>query len=275
MENETFTAGTDHLSPCMHRLQKMTGGAILFCRRGQAQFTIDLKSYEITEDTQVVLLPGSVLHVDGVSNDFLTSYFEFSGEMFREASIRLDPPFFHFLKENPCYQLPAENKRVINGLMNASKAIYEDSANIFRLQIIKNHLQCFLLDIYDKCHRSFTRQQMEGRNRPDELFKKFMALIHEHCASIREVNFYADRLCISTKYLTGICRSITGDSAKKIIDNFVILEIKVLLQSGGLSVQEISDRLKFPDQSYLGRYFKRHEGMSPIEYRNLSTGKGI
>lgn len=64
------------------------------------------------------------------------------------------------------------------------------------------------------------------------------------------------------------CRSVTGDSAKKIIDDFAILEIKVLLQSTELTMQDIADRLGFPDQSYLGRYFKRHEGMSPREYQN-------
>ena len=92
--------------------------------------------------------------------------------------------------------------------------------------------------------------------------------MHEHCASQREVSFYADKLCISTKYLTGICKAVTGDSAIKIIDDFAILEIKVLLQSTELTVQEIADRLVFPDQSYLGRYFKRHEGMSPKEYQS-------
>ncbi|KAB4489662.1 AraC family transcriptional regulator, partial [Bacteroides thetaiotaomicron] len=61
---------------------------------------------------------------------------------------------------------------------------------------------------------------------------------------------------------------VTGDSAKKIIDDFAILEIKVLLQSTELTMQDIADRLGFPDQSYLGRYFKRHEGMSPREYQN-------
>ena len=52
------------------------------------------------------------------------------------------------------------------------------------------------------------------------------------------------------------------------IDDFAILEIKVLLQSTELTMQDIADRLGFPDQSYLGRYFKRHEGMSPREYQN-------
>ncbi|MDE6987827.1 MAG: helix-turn-helix transcriptional regulator, partial [Bacteroides acidifaciens] len=67
---------------------------------------------------------------------------------------------------------------------------------------------------------------------------------------------------------TGICRSVTGNSAKKIIDEFAILEIKVLLQSTEMTIQEIADKLGFPDQSYLGRYFKRHEGISPKEYQS-------
>lgn len=68
-------------------------------------------------------------------------------------------------------------------------------------------------------------------------------MVHEHCCSQRDVTFYANKLCISTKYLTGICRNVTGNSAKKIIDDFAILEIKVLLQSSKLNIQEIADKL--------------------------------
>jgi Bacterial regulatory helix-turn-helix proteins, AraC family len=152
--------------------------------------------------------------------------------------------------------------------MRATTAIYNDRENRFRNQIAKNHLQSFMLDIYDKCYRYFDRQEIEGGSRQDEIFKNFIALVHENCISQREVTFYASKLCISTKYLTGICKSVTGEAAKKIIDDFAILEIKVLLQSTGLTIQEIADRLGFPDQSYLGRYFKRHEGMSPKEYQS-------
>lgn len=264
---ESFSAGTSKYSPSMHHLQKMKGGAIIFCRRGWALFTINLKQYEVTERTQILIMPGSILGVDGLSDNFLISYFEFSCEMFMEASIRLDPPFFHFIGENPCYKLPPENTGAINGLMAASAGIYEDSENRFQLQIMKNHLQSFLLDIYDKCHRFFTRQQIEGGSRQDEIFMKFIALVHEHCISERDVTFYANQLCISTKYLTGICQNTTGNSAKKTIDDFVMLEIKVLLQTSKMNIQEIADQLNFPDQSYLGRYFKRHEGMSPKEYQ--------
>ena len=247
---EPFVAGMDeNLSPIMQRLWKLEGGAIYFCRSGWAHVTIDLKDYEIVENTQIVLLPGTIIRINGNSSDFTAS-------------------FFGFPKEKPCYVLPEENTGAINGLIRATTAIYNDRENRFRNQIAKNHLQSFMLDIYDKCYRYFDRQEIEGGSRQDEIFKKFIALVHENCIAEREVTFYANKLCISTKYLTGICKSVTGEAAKKLIDDFSILEIKVLLQSTGLTIQEIADRLGFPDQSYLGRYFKRHEGMSPKEYQS-------
>ena len=266
---EPFIAGTDeNLSPVMHHLWKLEGGAIYFCRKGWAHATINLKDYEIVENTQVVLLPGTIIRINGCSSDFTASFFGFPKEMFMEACMRFEPIFFRFIKEQPCYVLPQENTGAINGLIRATTAIYNDRENRFRNQIAKNHLQSFMLDIYDKCYRYFGKHKIEGGTRQDEIFKSFVSLVHEHCASQREVSFYADKLCISTKYLTGICKAVTGDSAKKIIDDFAILEIKVLLQSTELTVQEIADRLHFPDQSYLGRYFKRHEGISPKEYQN-------
>lgn len=266
---EPFIAGTDeNLSPVMHHLWKLEGGAIYFCRKGWAHATIDLKDYEIVENTQVVLLPGTIIRINGCSSDFTASFFGFPKEMFMEACMRFEPIFFRFIKEQPCYVLPQENTGAINGLIRATTAIYNDRENRFRNQIAKNHLQSFMLDIYDKCYRYFGKHKIGGGTRQDEIFKSFVSLVHEHCTSQREVSFYADKLCISTKYLTGICKAVTGDSAKKIIDDFAILEIKVLLQSTELTVQEIADRLGFPDQSYLGRYFKRHEGISPKEYQN-------
>ena len=82
------------------------------------------------------------------------------------------------------------------------------------------------------------------------------------------MSYYADKLCISTRYLSTIVRSVAHSSAKEFIDRSVMLEIKMMLQSTDLSVQEIAYRLRFPDQSYLGRFFKKHAGESPTEYRN-------
>ncbi len=141
---------------------------------------------------------------------------------------------------------------------------------MFRNLIIKNRLQNVLLEICDKIQRFSLRrmQASETTTRQTDLFHRFVALVHEHCVREREVAFYADKLCISTRYLSTIVRNIARCSAKGLIDGAVILEIKMLLQTTDLSVQEIAYRLRFPDQSYLGRYFKKHTGTSPSEFRS-------
>ena len=76
--HEPFVAGMDeNLSPIMQRLWKLEGGAIYFCRSGWAHVTIDLKDYEIVENTQIVLLPGTIIRVNGSSSDFTASFFGF------------------------------------------------------------------------------------------------------------------------------------------------------------------------------------------------------
>ena len=264
---KSFIAGTYPLTQTTNRLWKLEGGVFFICLRGQASVTIDLKDYTLTPGTEVLLLPGSIFRIKSLDEDFTISLFSFPLNMFHEASFGMEPGYFGFLKEHPCYARPDHPNTMAEGLLHALEAVYADKRNRYRTLIAKNLLRCCLLEIYDRSYRFFGRQQIEGSNRQDELFKKFMTLVHEHAAREREATFYADKLCISTKYLTGICRHVSGAAAKVIIDRFAILEIKVLLQSTELSIQEISDRLHFPDQSYLGRYFKRHEGISPKEYR--------
>lgn len=136
--HEPFVAGMDeNLSPIMQRLWKLEGGAIYFCRSGWAHVTIDLKDYEIVENTQIVLLPGTIIRINGNSSDFTASFFGFPKEMFREACLRFEPIFFRFIKEKPCYTLKDESTGAINGLMRATTAIYNDRENRFRNQIAK------------------------------------------------------------------------------------------------------------------------------------------
>ena len=187
----------------------------------------------------------------------------FSNAFFQEATVRLDPSFFHFLKENPVVTLPVERTRTINGLIIALEDLYKDKENCFRLQILRNYIQSFLLDIYDKTHCIFEQNRPGGINRQEDLFKRFIQLIHKHCLSQREVSFYAKKMFITPRYLSAIAQAVSGETAKNIIDKHVILEIKVLLESTDLSIQEIANRLQFPDQSFFGRYFKRHTRTYP------------
>lgn len=265
---ETFRTGDDNLEFFRNRLIKMTNGALVFCFGGEAELTIDLEKHHIVPNTNIMLLPGTILSLRSASKDFKVHYFAYSGDMIKLACLRLDPAFMHFLKETPCYtHTKPEAIRSILGLIGATAAIYADRENLFRESIAQNLLQVFFLDTYDKVQRYFSKDQLEGNKRKGQLFKKFIQLVHAHCTTQRDVAFYAEQLCISTRYLSAITREMGDTSAKEIIDEFLTLEIKVALQSTNLSLKEIADRYGFPDHSFFGRYFKKHAGMAPKEYR--------
>ncbi|CCX76323.1 AraC family transcriptional regulator [Parabacteroides johnsonii] len=264
---DPFFVGTINCSDMPHHLFKLEDACIFFCHSGEARIEIDLLEYDIMPNTQIIFLPNSIINYSYASPDLSISYITFSNAFFQEATVRLDPSFFHFLKENPVVTLPVERTRTINGLIIALEDLYKDKENCFRLQILRNYIQSFLLDIYDKTHRIFEQNRPEGISRQEELFKRFIQLIHKHCLNQREVSFYAQKMFITPRYLSAIAQTVAGETAKNIIDKHVILEIKVLLESTDLSIQEIANRLQFPDQSFFGRYFKKHIGISPQYYR--------
>lgn len=266
---EQFVVGDTDLRYFEEHSCRTEGGAILFCRRGSATVTVDQLRDRITRDTLLLLLPGSILHLNERTDDFRVRFCAFSLELFSEAAYRLDPSFFHILHEHAIIRLP---DRIIEGVRNwfqMASYTYRDRGNIFRNTIIRNRLQNVLLEAFDKTQRFASDVHSQtGTTRQADLFQRFVALVHEHCTEQREVAFYADRLCISTRYLSTIIRSVAHSTAKEFIDRSVVLEIKMLLGSTELSVQEIAYRLHFPDQSYLGRFFKKHTGVSPTEFRN-------
>ena len=102
-----------------------------------------------------------------------------------------------------------------------------------------------------------------------KLITDFFKLLAENCRKIHEVKFYAERLCVTPSYLSRTTQRMFSISPKEIIDRQIVMEIKSLLTSTDLSIKEIANMYHFESSSYLGRYFRRHIGMTPSEYRNL------
>lgn len=107
-----------------------------------------------------------------------------------------------------------------------------------------------------------------GMTRNKQLFNKFMALVKLYHTYARGVKFYAGKLCLTPNYLSGAIKEYTGKTAAEWVDEYVILEAKIMLKDSSLSIQEISYKLNFPSQSAFGKYFRQQVGVSPKQYRN-------
>lgn len=267
-DDEIFKAGADKdewLPP--GKTMKVDVDTIIFCRKGTAIIEIDLIPYEIVANTQLIIIAGSIVHNISNSDDFRISYIIFKHEVYDEATAQLEPSFTFFLKEYPCVQLGEKRINKMNYLVEAMEDFYNEKTNCFRVKIFKNNIQSFLLDVYDKTRTLFKIDKSEEVGRKEELFIRFIHLIHNFCPKEREVGFYADKLHITSRYLSSITQNVADKSAKYIIDKHAIQRIKIMLKYSNMSIQDISYELNFPDQSFFARYFKKHTGMTPLEYK--------
>lgn len=105
------------------------------------------------------------------------------------------------------------------------------------------------------------------RTRKEEIMARFLLAVSEHFREQRQVSFYADMLCITPKHLSTVVKEVSGRTAGNWIENYVVMEAKVMLRTTDLPVQEIANRLNFLNQSFFGKYFKHLTGVSPSQFR--------
>ena len=149
-------------------------------------------------------------------------------------------------------------------------AFYADKLCItpqFRQQQEYNFLQSLLMWLFNTIQEKLAVKKQYSRKQI--LYYQFLQLVREYSTREHQVAFYADKLCITSRYLNEIIALyVNGRTPKQLIDEQLTAEIKVLLDDPHLSVTEIAQHFNFPDQSYLSRFFKKNTGMSPKEFRS-------
>lgn len=108
----------------------------------------------------------------------------------------------------------------------------------------------------------------ETGRRAIDIHNNFVSLVAEHYRKAHDVTFYADKLCITTRYLSQITDRVVGKSPKQIIADYIMSEAKTFLGTTRLSIQEIADRLGFSSQALFCKFFRSQEKSSPSDYRN-------
>ena len=154
--------------------------------------------------------------------------------------------------------------------------IVEYKENPFREEMVRSMLQLLLLGY---CAMQKKIEEKESENplmqfkspQGRVLFNRFCELLRDEDVKHQPVYYYAEKLCISAKYLSYICKEVTGKSANDFIQQAVIEDITNYLRNTTLSVKEIAARLGFSNISFFGKYVKSHFGVSPNEYRKQVT----
>jgi AraC-like DNA-binding protein len=245
---------------------KFSSSVSVFIRRGWCYVDINLIQHKVEAPAMVNIHRDHIIQVKHVSDDFDAA--------FVVMSKRFTENLFLMLKD--CrYYAPATRFEVVsvdpdlvddfNRQYELMKSISDDVRNPYNYQALVLSMSSFFYATGSKCYRKLTEEFPIANNRiPD----RFISLVQQHFKEERFLDFYAKKLEITSKHLSRTMKALTGCSAVEWIERYVILEAKVLLKSTNLSIQQISDELNFPSQSFFGKYFKKKMGMSPKEFRN-------
>lgn len=242
--------------------------AFAICLSGSIRISINLEEYVITKNSLVVILPDQIVQHYERSDDFKGLYLGISREFIDNTITNMKNLLsaFFYIKQHPCTPLSNEELESLVEYHNILWKRIKMKDHSYQQEVI----QSILLSLfYDVCNifRQHETQRTNKVSRKEELFEKFILTVMEHYKNERSVTFYADKLCITPKYLSFISKEVSGVTAGEWIDQYVILEAKALLKSTRMSIQEIANTLNFPNQSFFGKYFKHHTGLSPKEYR--------
>lgn len=246
---------------------KFTSFCSIFIKEGEGRIEIDLMPYEFKGPCIINIRQGQIIQNAKISDNFEASFIVLSKRFCDNLFVVLkDCPSYGSATLNQMAPVPNNIVGKFQGFYNHISEIFADSQSVNAYQAMVLAIASFFYECGTKCFLPVIDSSQKTGAR---LTEKFLSLVQQHFKKERFLEFYAEKLEVSTKHLSRTVKENTGFTAVNWIDRFVILEAKVLLKSSTMSIQQIADELNFNSQSFFGKYFKKHTGFSPKDFRNV------
>jgi len=236
---------------------------VLICVKGTTSGKVNLKPFTSASPGLIIILPDQILEHGYVSEDFSGLIMIMSKRFTDSLNIQVKLTQMLSFRNNPSTTITDDELKSIMAFYSILQRAVRKKDNPYRLEIVQCLIKAFF---YSTGYHELPEDEKKSKN--EMLVEQFLKHLESNYKKQRSMEFYANKLCLTPKYLSKLVKESSGKSASDWIDSYVVLEAKALLKSTNKTIQQISDELNFPSQSFFGKYFKRHVGVSPKEYKN-------
>lgn len=248
--------------------------AIILVNKGQFSFHHNFAESLMTKNDVYLITPGSLCELQEISADSEFLILGFKADFLKEQGVFFNgAELIHLFSTDVVHKFSLSDEEYFELstlMLLLKKKIKMPNDMPFYKDIMRNSFLAVLYQImifYSK-QRVITKSKL---TRQEDLTTSFLALLVDHFKEEKRLNFYATQLCVTSRHLSQVVKKVTGKTAGEIIDDMVIKEAKILLSSNKLSVSQVSEELRFSDQSFFGKFFKKNTGICPSVYRSSSS----
>ncbi len=244
--------------------------AVALCLGGKGSLYVNGTRQEIEANDLIIFRPNFVIENGQCSDDFDYRCIVLSKEYLRQIMFVNESSTWNlmlYLEESPVLRLTEEESKVFCQYYDLIHSKLTGTPRRHQRELVEALLQAFLYEFHDMLAR-FDKPRQRDYSANERTFGRFIDLLSESFPKPRDLSFYADKLCITSKYLSTVCKKACGHTASELINRYVLRDIVYMLKRPDKSIKEICNELEFPNLSFFGRYVKKHLGMSPKQWRS-------
>lgn len=275
--NEDLCIVTDiHPNESIHSI-RMGDILLIFCSEGSLRISLNGKEQQLNSMEALVCLPSTLLSNAVKSPDFKGGMVFISKHLLRTSTSSAYDQLskFFYLKENPIISLNDVCIQTSQMYLNIIIEKIRQKDAPYQKEIINSLMRAYLFELLSCTDLNTNPDEEHPRSfsQGERLVKDFLQMLGTDEVKQRFVTDYASRLCVTPKYLSAVCKNVTGKTASHWIDEFVVLEARHLLLNTDKTIKEIAQQLGFPNLSFFGKYIKAQLGTSPTNFRTSARRK--
>ena len=250
---------------CMH----------LLCTAGEGSFVFNEKCYHIgRNDLAVIPMPDRMKNLAGhpdLQVEWFAADYKFLQNLLPSNNYSIGGSIS--LNHNPVISLTDEQAAILLADFHRLRDRMDDRHLLFYRELMGSLCLTMMYDIFEPHAQRDTSDTHTDRTA--YIVKQLMEMLSTGVSCTeRDVSYYAERLHVSSKYLSATVKRVTGHSVSSYIDRHTFPILKNYLEDERLSLTQIAERMNFTTLSYFSRYCKKHLGMSPSEYRGSLQPRG-
>lgn len=250
---------------------KVDAYLLVICSDGLIELSYNLFQVSLEPGSMFLYQPGMIMRLNAIKPGRV-SIVAFTRDFIDELGIKFDnvPLQYRIVHERQAFALGRKVASDMTAMLEAiERMIGLDADNLYCHETVKAAFRTFLYrTLYELNSLYGAQDDVDTVMTHDHAhFDRFIRLLQENFQKEHSIKYYAERMHLNPKYMSLMIKKVSGRLATQWIDDYVILEAKSLIKYSTMSIQEVAYTLNFPNQSFFGKYFKRHTGLSPKAYR--------